>query len=320
MRVSTSKANDWRPAVAVDATGAAWIAWDTYDAGNYDVFLRKLDGAELGKPIAVAASPRFEARPSVVVDDQDRVWAAFEDAGPGWGKDYGDRWPGRRAVPFYAERNILVRVWDGRLRAPGPHSSAPRPSTIFPTTRASPLPSGTRSASPSCKSTPAAARGCSIASTPSQTGGGEVWHSYAAYYEGERWSSPIELQASSHLLDRRPSVVPREDGSLHAVYSSDHRRSAVRNRRDSDIFYAALALPDPPAPRGAAESRSARAADRTAPRSSERSRGHRPHARRPHRGRRQATPIPARRVPPAHRVLRPSRLGRPLRRGVALRA
>ena len=247
VRVSTSKANDWRPAVAVDATGAAWIAWDTYDAGNYDVFLRKLDGAELGKPIAVAASPRFEARPSVVVDDQDRVWVAFEDAGPGWGKDYGDRWPGRRAVPFYAERNILVRVWDGRLRAPAAQFRAPTVDYFSDDPRIA-TSQRHKIGIPVMQIDARGRPWLFYRKHPSQTGVGEVWHSYAAYYEGERWSSPIELQASSHLLDRRPSVVPRKDGSLHAVYSSDHRRSAVRNRRDSDIFYAALALPDPPAP------------------------------------------------------------------------
>ena len=247
LRVSTSAANDWRPAIAVDAAGAAWIAWDTYDAGNYDVYLRKLDGAELGEPIAVAASPRFEARASVAVDAQDRVWIAFEDSGPGWGKDYGDRWPGRRAVPFYAQRNILVRVWDGSLRAPVEQFRAPTVDYFSDDPRIA-TSQRHKIAIPVVQIDARGRPWLFYRKHPLQTGAGERWRSYAAWYEGRRWSAPIELPASDNLLDRRPSVVRGEDGSLLAVYASDKRRSAVRNREDSDIFHAALALPDPPAP------------------------------------------------------------------------
>ena len=247
LRVSTSAANDWRPAIAVDAAGAAWIAWDTYDAGNYDVYLRKLDGAELGEPIAVAASPRFEARASVAVDAQDRVWIAFEDSGPGWGKDYGDRWPGRRAVPFYAQRNILVRVWDGSLRAPVEQFRAPTVDYFSDDPRIA-TSQRHKIAIPVVQIDARGRPWLFYRKHPLQTGVGERWRSYAAWYEGRRWSAPIELPSSDNLLDRRPSVVRGEDGSLLAVYASDKRRSAVRNREDSDIFHAALALPDPPAP------------------------------------------------------------------------
>ena len=48
-RVSTSDANDWETAVALDKRGVAWISWDSYDTGNYDVFLRSFDGKKLGE-------------------------------------------------------------------------------------------------------------------------------------------------------------------------------------------------------------------------------------------------------------------------------
>ena len=38
--VSDSKANDWSPAIAADSKGNVYVAWDTYDKGNYDVRLR----------------------------------------------------------------------------------------------------------------------------------------------------------------------------------------------------------------------------------------------------------------------------------------
>ena len=43
-----AKSDDWEPAVALDNRGVAWISWDSYHTGNYDVFLRSFDGKKLG--------------------------------------------------------------------------------------------------------------------------------------------------------------------------------------------------------------------------------------------------------------------------------
>src|SRR5436309_1856568 len=37
VRVTRREANDWEPAVAMDSKGSAWIAYDSYKNGNYDV-------------------------------------------------------------------------------------------------------------------------------------------------------------------------------------------------------------------------------------------------------------------------------------------
>lgn len=247
VRVSTSKANDWQPSIAVDSSGAAWIAWDTYDAGNYDVYLRKFDGTKLGKPIAIAASPRFEARASVSIDNDDRVWVAFEDSGPNWGKDYGDRWPGRRAIPFYVDRNILVRVWDGRLRTTANPFRAPTVDYFSDDPRVA-TSQRHKISIPVMKIDAKGRPWLFYRMHPLQTGSGELWRGYAAYYEGGEWSSPIELPGSDYLIDRRPSVVTQQDGSLMAVYAGDQRKSNVRDRQDSDVFYSRLSLPNAPTP------------------------------------------------------------------------
>lgn len=127
--VSTSAANDWEPAVAVDSKGNAWVAWDSYAAGNYDVLLRSvpLKGAEEGgsaRPpaappaISVASTPSAEMRASVVCDRADRVWIACEVARPGWGKDQGYTIRQNPAgTPLGGPRDLLVRVFEnGRLR------------------------------------------------------------------------------------------------------------------------------------------------------------------------------------------------------------
>ncbi len=90
VRVTNRAANDWDPAVAMDSAGTAWVAYDSYKNGNYDVFLSRVSGGRLDGPeMAVAATPRLEARASVAVDAADRVWVAWEAGEPNWGKDTG---------------------------------------------------------------------------------------------------------------------------------------------------------------------------------------------------------------------------------------
>ena len=68
------------------------VVWDTYEKGDYDVYLRQLrygDGIAMDPPLPVATSSKFEARASVTYDAEDRIWIAYEESFPGWGKDFG---------------------------------------------------------------------------------------------------------------------------------------------------------------------------------------------------------------------------------------
>ncbi len=237
-RVSTSDANDWRPSIATDSTGAAWIAWDTYHAGNYDVYLRRLRGEELDDPIPVAASSRFEARASVAVDGQDRVWVAFEDSDEDWGKDAGDRWKGAQASPMYLNKNILVRVWDGSLQQT---VTQPRASTVdsyHDDTRIA-TSQRHRISIPTMTFDGQGRPWLLFRKHPLQTGRGERWRSYAVSYGAGKWSRPIVLTASDHLLDRQPGLATLPDGGLLAVFAGDGRTAAAR-RRNSDLFESSL--------------------------------------------------------------------------------
>lgn len=238
VRVSTSAANDWRPSIAIDSGGTAWVAWDTYDAGNYDVFLRSYEGGELGHPIAIAASPRFEARATVAVDSMDRPWVAFEDSDEGWGKDAGDRWTGRQAASMYVNKNILVRVWDGELKQTRLAPEAPTVDYFHDDPRV-----GTsqrhKISIPVMAFDGAGRPWLLYRKHPLQTGRGERWRSYGAFYSQGAWSEPIPLESSDNLLDRQPGLAALPDGSLLAVSAGDHRVQA-RSRRDSDLFEAKL--------------------------------------------------------------------------------
>ena len=101
INVSQSAVNDWDPAVAVDSSGRAWVAWDSYRAGKRRRSdLRPAAAAllerRLGPVRTVSATPFAEMRADVAVDGRDRVWVAWEEAGLNWGKDTGYENPKHR--------------------------------------------------------------------------------------------------------------------------------------------------------------------------------------------------------------------------------
>jgi hypothetical protein len=69
--------NCWHPAIAGAPGGEVTVAYDIYHEGNYDVRLALFDGKNKGpRQVIVAASPKFEARPSIVYDLAGQLWIA----------------------------------------------------------------------------------------------------------------------------------------------------------------------------------------------------------------------------------------------------
>ncbi len=111
-RVSHFEGNEWEPAIAADAKGNLAVAWDTFDKGDYDVYVatRGEDG-KLSEPQAVAASLAFEVRPSLAYDREGRLWIAYESSGDQWGKDFGAL--KKKGIPLYQTgRSLAVKVRD----------------------------------------------------------------------------------------------------------------------------------------------------------------------------------------------------------------
>ena len=71
-------------------------------------------GKAAGEPFAVAATPDFEARPAVAYDANRRLWFAWEQSGPAWGKDYGMKASAAKKGTFLydGDLRLVVRVLD----------------------------------------------------------------------------------------------------------------------------------------------------------------------------------------------------------------
>ncbi|GIW78765.1 MAG: hypothetical protein KatS3mg105_0572 [Gemmatales bacterium] len=233
--VSDSQANDWCPSIAADSQGNVYVAWDTYDKGNYDVQLRSF--GKQNKTWTIAGTLRFEARPDIAVDAKDRVWIAYELGDEQWGKDYStanferigfDKNPG---YALYINRTVKVRCLEnGTLKQP-----------------AEDLEKAFEGKLGRNKSVPQLAIGedggvwLLLRHHPSPGGGGEVWVSFAFYYDGAHWSGPFQLPASENLLDNRPPLVGHGKDML-VVYSGDSR-SRTQSRGQDDLYASILRTP-----------------------------------------------------------------------------
>ena len=107
-QVSTQTRNCWAPAIA-STKGKVAIAWDTYDKGDYDVWLREYAGGKAGEARPVADSPDYEARPAMTYDKSGALWIAWEQSGPTWGKEWGALVQDQ-GIPLYRDRQIGLAV------------------------------------------------------------------------------------------------------------------------------------------------------------------------------------------------------------------
>jgi hypothetical protein len=240
--LSNSKANDWNPSITADGTGNVYVAYDTYDRGNYDVLLTIVN--KESRTIPVATSAKFEARPHIAGDAQGRVWIAYEEGDEQWGKDYAhagnvtnvglEKNPG---FALYVNRTVRVKcLADGKLLEPA--------EDLEKTFAASPLRRN--------KSLPRLAVDASggvwllVRHHLVPGAAGEAWGSFAVRYDGSRWSSVLPLADSANLMDVRPALTPLGPGVL-AVYSGDDR-IRTQNRDQDDLFAAVLQPGDRAAP------------------------------------------------------------------------
>ena len=92
--------------------GKVAIAWDTYEKGDYDVWLREFDSAgKAGEARPAANTDDYEARPAITYDSKARCGSPTKKAAPTWGKDLSG---GARLSSATASASIAI----GRSASP----------------------------------------------------------------------------------------------------------------------------------------------------------------------------------------------------------
>jgi hypothetical protein len=265
--ISASPASDWDPAIATAGDGEVAVSWDTYDKGDYDVYVRHLqftDHLGMDSPIPIAASLNFEARSSIVYDSQNRLWIAYEVSGPDWGKDYGSY--DTTGVSLYHNHTIQVRCLVGNTlynttndvgtalpgspntelfqpSTPGPYGSQPDPSLAnnrapngdvgFTAKLDGPKNTFPRLAVDSGGTVyltfrEPAGDGLSTSLATGQSVG-SIWITAMVYFDGSQWHGPGVLANTDAVSDSRAAILPLGPGHLLMAHAMDHRLSPLPN-------------------------------------------------------------------------------------------
>jgi hypothetical protein len=221
VRVSSSPANDWDPVVAADPTqDRVWVGWDTYETENYQVRIRSLSGGpkpQVGEELVPEPSALFGAHVSLACDKAGRLWAAWDSAGPNWGKDSGFLYKG--GTGLYASRTIRVKcLVDGRWLEPAAPFLEALPADMQEYNELPQL----QDDSEGRMWLAFRHRTCR---TPREDGWAAQgrWDSYATAFLGDRWLAPIELSESGGRLDMRTSSQRDRGGNVYFAYAGDHR-------------------------------------------------------------------------------------------------
>jgi Protein of unknown function (DUF3604) len=251
--ISESTGNEWNPAIAADSSGRVSVAWDSYRNGSYDVYARTATApGQWGNEIPVAATPLYEAYPSIAYDAQGRLWIAYEVGPDNWGKDFGAH--RSTGVSIYESRGVRLVGLDraGNLVRPAvdpdvalqgladiredgggrqgdikgwersnPETFTQRASNAHPWPGSNPRNSLPRLTVDASGRIWLAFRSMHPAVwTPI----GTSWSEYVISYDGKAWTGPAYIFRSDNTLDNRPALVSQRGGELVVIGSSDSRR------------------------------------------------------------------------------------------------
>jgi hypothetical protein len=241
IRVTNRASNDWEPAVAYDSRGNLWVAYDSYKNGNYDVFLTEVRGAQNPQSeIAVSTTPYFEARATVAVDTTNRVWVAWEQGEPNWGKDNGFTIRAtQRGVPLGGARAAVIRAYDGSkwLQPAKPLNKA--------------LP-GVNAYQPQVFSDGHGS--VWVAAKPRLSAGGGngnrgYWEYYLTHLEEQGWTAAVKTPDSMGRSSTRISATLAKDGKLWLAWSTDNRKPEFAHRPiRQQVFAGSIDNPQASAP------------------------------------------------------------------------
>lgn len=223
IRVSTSKANDWNPVVAADyKEDRVWVAWDSYASGDFNVQVRSLSGGpapKLGEVLTPEKAPLFQAHPSMASDRDGRLWVAWDESGPNWGKDTGFLYPKTGGTRLYEGRAIRIRcLIDGKWKEPEADVYKVIPDDMKEFDELPQL----QDDGEGRMWLAFRHRTCRHPRIDGWSVQGR-WDVFATAWLGDHWTTPIELPHSGGRNDMRVSAQRDPSGAVYFAYASDNR-------------------------------------------------------------------------------------------------
>ncbi len=210
-------ANEWYPDIATDTKGTAWVTWDSYEGGSYNIRMRPVREGRAGDLMKVTDTPRYHGTPSIAVDAEDRIWITYDEAEENWGKDTGFLLRGGAGI--YQSRTNRIVIWSGSEWL-------------------APLDDVNRHFRPSVRryvQTPklaADAKGrmwlllrprIRAVKPESIWAAGGKWDLMATYYSGGKWAVPFGIPESIGRNEGPLELAAGPDGEMFASWTTDQR-------------------------------------------------------------------------------------------------
>ena len=219
--VSLGDSDSWAPAIAADTEGHVWIGWDGYDAGNFNVYVRRLrPNGTWDTPKQITQSPGFDANVSLACGPSGRLWIAWDHGEANWGKD----WSSQRFRPgggagLYRTRGVKVAVFDGNRLRQGPDFMDAIPAAYKDYIQQA------RLAIDAHGHVWAMARSLTsaIRRVNNNWGLGGIWEMLLTRLDGDAWIPAVRLHATSGRNDVWASNAVASDGKLWFAWSRDAR-------------------------------------------------------------------------------------------------
>ena len=115
MAVSPPGGDLYRPAIAIDGSGRAWVFWSAQQGGNFDLWARALENGTPGPMVRITSEAGSDIDPVAATDSSGRVWVAWQG------------WRGRQGDDLRCSRRA-VAASRGRPRFPPPASNEWNPA------------------------------------------------------------------------------------------------------------------------------------------------------------------------------------------------
>jgi hypothetical protein len=167
-------------------------------------------------------SPLFQANLALACDTGGRLWAAWDESGPQWGKDTGFLYGGQNrqdTTRLYASRAVRIKVLDGgKWVEPKQDLSAVLTGELAEYNHTPQL----QADSEGRMWLAFRHRTCRNPREDGWAAGGR-WDVFATAYMSDHWLTPVELPQSIGRNDMRISSQRDQAGGVYFAYASDNR-------------------------------------------------------------------------------------------------
>jgi hypothetical protein len=172
----------------------------------------------------VEASPLFQAHLSLASDREGRLWAAWDESGPQWGKDAGFLYQKSSGTRLYASRRVRIKcLVDGEWKEPKAEFDSVLPSHMKEFNELPQL----QGDSEGRMWLAFRHRTCWHPREDGWAVQGR-WDAYTTAFLGDRWTTPVELPHSGGRNDMRLSSQRDPKGSVYFAHASDNRTMLPR--------------------------------------------------------------------------------------------